>query len=79
VNNEKIFIATALYDPRGALLGGDWGKAVLGLVELLGPENVHLSVYENDADAAANAALARFKDKLRCKSPSIPLPLCSLD
>jgi hypothetical protein len=40
-------------------------------VELLGPENVHISVYENDADTAANVALASFKDKLECQLPSI--------
>lgn len=67
VRNEKILIAAALYDPGGSLLRGDWGKAVMGLVELLGPDNVHLSVYENDADPAANEALEQFKSKLNCQ------------
>jgi hypothetical protein len=71
VNNEKIFIAAALYDPGGTLLGGDWGKMLLGLVELLGPDNVHVSVYENDADDAAKVALASFKDRLGCRLPYI--------
>ncbi|KAF2815758.1 uncharacterized protein BDZ99DRAFT_565695 [Mytilinidion resinicola] len=66
VHNEKVFIAAALYDPGGDLVGGDWGNAVLKLVELLGPENVHLSVYENDADPSANTALDTFRDKLSC-------------
>ena len=63
-NNEKVFIAAALYDPRGALVGGDWGSALLGLVDLLGPDNVYVSVYENGADSAANSALDRLKDRL---------------
>jgi hypothetical protein len=69
VHNEKIFIVAALDDPGGLLLSGAWGKAVLELVELLGPDNVHVSVYENDADDAAKEALASFKEKLRCNLP----------
>ncbi|KAF2191863.1 glycosyltransferase family 69 protein [Zopfia rhizophila CBS 207.26] len=77
VNNEKIFVAAALYDPGGALVGGDLGNAVLQLVELLGPENVYLSVYENDADSSAIAALESLKSKLRCNSSLVSehLPL----
>lgn len=71
VNKEKILIAAALYDPGGDLIRGDWGKAVRGLVELLGPDNVHLSVYENDADVAANEALEQFKSTLDCQSRSL--------
>jgi hypothetical protein len=67
INNERIFIAAALYDPGGDLLNGAWANAVLGLVDLLGPDNVHLSIYENDADPAANAALDSFKTKVSCK------------
>lgn len=66
VNNEKIFIAAAMYDPRGTLIGGDWGNALLDLVDLLGPDNVYVSVYENDADSAANLALDRLKERLNC-------------
>ena len=66
INNEKIFIAAALYDPGGTLVGGDWGNAILDLVDLLGPDNVYVSVYENDADSAANTALDKLKDKLDC-------------
>jgi hypothetical protein len=70
VHNEKVLIAAALYDPGGRLLRGDWGKAVIGLVELLGPDNAHLSVYENDADPMANEALEQLKSKLNCQSRS---------
>jgi hypothetical protein len=60
VNNEKVFIAATLYDYNGLLLGGEWGDAVEELVQLLGPENVHVSVYENDPDELADAALSRM-------------------
>jgi hypothetical protein len=42
----------------------------MGLVELLGPDNVHLSVYENDADPTAKEALEQLKSKLNCQSGS---------
>ncbi len=64
VNNEKVFIAATLYDPEGRLVGGGWGEAVLGLVDLLGPENVHLSIYENDADEAAQTSLEELQQKV---------------
>jgi hypothetical protein len=67
INNEKVFIAAALYDPGGSLLDGAWASSVLSLVDLLGPDNVHLSIYENDADEAAKAALHRFKSKVSCE------------
>jgi hypothetical protein len=68
INNEKVFIAAALYDPGGSLLNGVWASSVLGLVDLLGPDNVYLSIYENDADPAAKAALNRLlgrNDRIR--------------
>lgn len=47
-------------------MGKDWGNAVLELVELLGPQNVHLSIYENDADPLAKAALESMEHKVNC-------------
>ena len=67
VNNETVFIAAALYDAEGVLVGGDWGSAVLELVDLLGPANVHLSVYENDPDPRAKASLENLANSLPCK------------
>jgi hypothetical protein len=75
VNKEMIFIAAALYDAVGELLNGASGHSVLGLVDLLGPDNVYLSIYENDADPAAIAALASFKSKVKFKSASLPVGL----
>ena len=70
VNNEKVFIASTLYDHNGLLVGGEWGNAVEELVQLIGPENVHLSVYENDADEGAEKALSALEDRVRCECPS---------
>lgn len=66
-HNEKIFIAAALYEKRGHLTSGAWGKAVLDLVDLLGPENVHLSVYEDNADPETIQSLDNFRNKATCK------------
>lgn len=48
-NNEKIFIAASIFDKDGDLAGGKWGQCMLRLVDILGPRNVYLSIYENDA------------------------------
>lgn len=67
VNNEKVFIASSIYDEEGLLVGGAWGKAVLDLVDLLGPENVYLSIYENDPDPMGQAMLEQFEEKVTCE------------
>jgi hypothetical protein len=69
INGEKVFIAASIYDEEGTLVGGDWGRSVLELVDLLGPENVFLSIYENDADEKAKEVLTQFSEKLHCKMP----------
>jgi hypothetical protein len=65
--NEKVFIAAALYEEKGNLVSGAWGKAVLQLIDLLGPEHVHLSLYEDNPDLKTKQALADFRDKVPCK------------
>ena len=66
ISREKIYIAATLYDPGGSLVAGEWGRAVLELVDLLGFQNVHLSIYENDADESAKAALQEMAKKAKC-------------
>lgn len=68
INNERIFIAAALYDPGGRLVTGDWAESVRALIGILGPWNVHLSVYENDLDDKSKAALMHFKETLGCNN-----------
>ncbi|THX88034.1 hypothetical protein D6D05_01921 [Aureobasidium pullulans] len=66
--HEKIFIASSIYDKQGRLAAGEWGKGVLALVDLLGPDNVFLSVFEDDPDTLATAALQHFTKQIKCNS-----------
>lgn len=68
INNEKVYIAASLYDENGDLVAGDWGRSVLGLINMLGPDNVFLSVYENDPDTLAQSALDTFAEAVPCNS-----------
>ena len=64
---EKVFIAASIFDRNGDLLGGDWGQSVLDLIDLLGPENTYLSIYENDSGAKGMQALELFDRRLPCE------------
>jgi len=78
-NNEKVMIAASIYDHDGKVLAGQWGSAVVDLVNLLGPENVHLSVYENDPNDAAKASLAKLGGQLKCEFSAIIRALYNAD
>lgn len=65
-NNEQIFIAATLHDPQGELVSGAWGRSVLRLIDILGPENVFLSIYEDNPDDAAKIALKDFQAQVGC-------------
>jgi Cryptococcal mannosyltransferase 1 len=64
---EKVFIATTIFDPSGDLARGAWGESILSLIDLLGPSNVFLSIYENGAGRVAEAALKEFGRKAKCE------------
>lgn len=64
--NEKIFIAAAIHDHQGELLGGEWGVRLRQFVDILGPDNVFLSIYENDADEQAQLAMNAFAESVTC-------------
>ncbi|MCJ1370880.1 hypothetical protein MMC20_002094 [Loxospora ochrophaea] len=66
LNNEKVFIAASIYDEGGKLANGAWGQALLDLVDLLGDDNVFLSIYESDSGLEAKDALHTFEAKLSC-------------
>lgn len=68
VRNEKVFIAASLYEHNGTLTSGAWGQSVLELVDLLGPANVYLSLYENNPDPLTQESLARLKKKSPCNT-----------
>lgn len=65
-HDEKIFIAAAVYDHQGELLRGEWGAQLLELIDMLGPDNVFLSIYENGADDQAQLALREFSEAVPC-------------
>ncbi|KAI7971159.1 hypothetical protein EIK77_003086 [Talaromyces pinophilus] len=67
-HNETVFIAASIYDPGGKLAGKDWGQAVIRLIELLGPDNVFLSLYENDPDPGADASLNALRNRVPCNN-----------
>jgi ZIP family zinc transporter len=67
IHNEKIFIAASLSEKKGDLTSGAWGKEVLQLVNLLGPENVHLSIYEDNPDLDTKQSLTAFRNEVKCK------------
>lgn len=68
LNNEKIFIAASLYDKEGGLLSGEWGQSVRRLVDILGHDNVFVSIYEDDPDVKSKEAMREFHDSLPCES-----------
>ncbi|KAH9907579.1 cryptococcal mannosyltransferase 1-domain-containing protein [Xylariomycetidae sp. FL2044] len=65
-HKEQIFISVSLFDAGGALARGRWGSDLEELIGLLGPENVYLSIYENDSGPEGSAALAALKRRLQC-------------
>ncbi|KAI5307139.1 hypothetical protein KEM56_004048 [Ascosphaera pollenicola] len=67
VNNETVFIAASLYDPTGEVVSGGWGNSILQLIDLIGDDNVFLSIYENNSGEAGHAALQEFEKKLTCR------------
>ncbi|KAH7115138.1 cryptococcal mannosyltransferase 1-domain-containing protein, partial [Dendryphion nanum] len=68
LRNEKIFIVSSLYEQNGEFTSGAWGQQVLKLVDLLGPDNVYLSIYENNPDDLTRQSLLDFEHKLTCKT-----------
>ncbi|KAF5864388.1 hypothetical protein ETB97_007725 [Aspergillus alliaceus] len=64
--NEKVFIAVSLYDHGGSLAQGQWGSTVLRLIDLLGEDNVFLSIYENDSGPEGESALRSLEKRVSC-------------
>lgn len=62
--NEKVFIAASLYDRDGELARGQWGQQLLALVDLLGPQNVFVSIYENDSGDEGHDALRELEQQI---------------
>jgi hypothetical protein len=87
VNNQRIYIASNIIHED--LIRGSWGSNLLELIDILGPENVFVSIYENDSGPGTRDALTDLQRKLPCKytlpsahdfiSHSIPLPVYPLE
>lgn len=65
-NAEKIFIAANIIQED--LIRDSWGPNLIELIEILGPNNVFVSIYENDSGKGSRDALLYLHDKLPCKS-----------
>ncbi|KAF2666517.1 hypothetical protein BT63DRAFT_426973 [Microthyrium microscopicum] len=65
-HNEKVFIAANIIDED--MIRGPWGNAVKNLVELIGPDNVYLSIYENDSGDGVKNALHELSAVVKCRS-----------
>ncbi|EEP75902.1 conserved hypothetical protein [Uncinocarpus reesii 1704] len=72
--NEKVLIAASIYDRDGSLARGQWGENVLKLIELLGPDNTYLSIYENDSGEASSAALQDLDKRVPCNRSMVYEP-----
>lgn len=66
IHSEKIFIASSIYDKHGQLASGPWAQNLLDLIDLLGPKNVFLSVFEDDPDSLARTSLEHFSKRVNC-------------
>lgn len=61
---DKIFIASNIINPE--LINGHWRDSMLQLIDYLDPENVFVSIYENDSGPETVEALQEFEKKLKC-------------
>lgn len=64
-HNETVYIAACIVDPD--LIRGGWGAGLLQMIDAIGPENVFLSVYENDSGPETRAALQELSARVPCR------------
>jgi hypothetical protein len=65
LRNEKVFIASNII--QADMIDGPWGQSLIELVDLLGSENVFVSIYENDSGNSSVRALRKLASKLQCQ------------
>jgi uncharacterized protein YbjT (DUF2867 family) len=61
--NERIFIASTLWNNE-ATIRDYWGKAVVDLAKYLGPDRVHVSVYESGSYDHLKDALRELDEQM---------------
>jgi hypothetical protein len=76
--HERIFISVSLYDPVGQHANGPWGRALLDLINIIGKDNVFLSIYENDSGPEGVEALHELEKKVPCKKKIVYEPHVSI-
>ncbi|KAM5436033.1 hypothetical protein McanMca71_000218 [Microsporum canis] len=62
--NEKIFIASNIV--QEGMIRGPWGSSLIELVDILGEDNVFVSIYENDSGNGTGDALRELAAQLPC-------------
>ncbi|KAI5781267.1 cryptococcal mannosyltransferase 1-domain-containing protein [Geopyxis carbonaria] len=67
-DGEKIFIAANIVNAD--LINNEWGPRVMELLDLLGPENVFISVFENDSGPETRAALHTLDARIAAHMPA---------
>ncbi|KAF3491407.1 uncharacterized protein GIQ15_00924 [Arthroderma uncinatum] len=68
-NDEKIFIASNIVQEE--MIRGPWGNSLMELVDILGEDNVFVSIYENDSGQETGDALRKLAAELPCNSSII--------
>lgn len=63
----KVFIAVNLYQSERLLRDGSWTRTMMELIDQIGPNNVYLSIFENNSTDATPQLLQDFEKKLKCK------------
>ena len=63
-HDEKIFIASNIENEK--MIRGPWGEALRELVEILGGQNVFVSIYENSGEEGPRDGLRELQAKLSC-------------
>jgi hypothetical protein len=63
-NNEKVYIAANIIHED--LIRETWGSNLLELINILGSDNVFVSIYENDSGNGTRDALLDLQKRLPC-------------
>ena len=64
VRQDEVFIAANIINEE--LIRGPWGAALLELIDLLGEDNVFVSIYENDSGYGTQKALQELQRNFSC-------------
>ncbi|CAF1222566.1 unnamed protein product [Adineta ricciae] len=63
----RVFIAINLYQSQSLLEDGSWTCTLMELIDQLGPNNVYLSIFENNSTDATPHLLRQIEKQLKCE------------